>query len=71
VIGSCEYGDEASCSTVSRWICGTPDRILTSEEGLHLFHSEALIFQDGPLAYLSGFLDHTHKKTHGRTPLDE
>jgi hypothetical protein len=32
-------------------------------------YSQALIVQDGHLASLSGFLDHTH--THGRTPLDE
>jgi hypothetical protein len=30
-------------------------------------HSQALIVQDGPLAPLSGFPDHTH----GRTPQDE
>jgi hypothetical protein len=34
-------------------------------------HSQALIVQDGPLVSLSGFLDHTHIQTHGRTPLDE
>jgi hypothetical protein len=28
-----------------------------------LIHSQALIVQDGPLASLSGFLDHTHKDT--------
>jgi hypothetical protein len=41
---------------------------------IHLFvrsfiHSQALIVQDGPLASLLGFIDHTH--THGKTPLDE
>jgi hypothetical protein len=34
-------------------------------------HSRALIFQNGPLASLSGFLDHIHTKTRGRTPVDE
>jgi hypothetical protein len=38
---------------------------------IYFIHSETLIVQDGPLASLSGFLDHTHIKTHGRTPLDE
>jgi hypothetical protein len=46
---------------------------------MHLFlsnvisfiHSPALIVQDGPLASISGFLDHTQLDTDGRTPLDE
>jgi hypothetical protein len=30
---------------------------------MHFSHSQALIVQDGPLASLSGFLDHTHTDT--------
>lgn len=34
-------------------------------------HSQAPIVQDGPFASLSGFLNSTHTRLQGRTPLDE
>jgi hypothetical protein len=46
-----------------------------SQGGGFFIHSQALIVQDGPLASLLGFLDHTHTHTHthtnGTTSLDE